>query len=88
MICFLCHVPQIDPRLHEINKKGVKSCRHPDVIGPTAFGIFLREDLKEKAEEHFGVTWSSFKGFAEWLSARPVQGHKSNITAIFLWYCK
>jgi hypothetical protein len=82
-ICYMCHVPQKDDRLHR--QFGSKNaCDFPDVVALTAFGVFNHH--RSKAEKAFGMTWRDAKVYVSWLNAKPIKGHESNITAVLLWY--
>jgi len=85
-ICYICHVPQKNERLHRpFASKPGDACDFPDVVAMTAYGIYHHYPLG-LASEHFGVTWNNLESYTDWLKGRPVPGHESNITAILLWY--
>jgi superfamily II DNA helicase RecQ len=81
-ICFKCHVPQMQDRLH--GTYGAVPCEFPDVIAPTAFAIFSRH--AQEAAAQFGVPLSTLPQFTSWLNSKPPQGSQSNMTDLFLWY--
>lgn len=85
-VCFHCHIPQCDDLLHEEFTPGAKNCTNPDVVGPVAFAVYCLPNLKSGAEEALGTKWKSIDGYLKWLNASPVTGHKTNMTAVFLWY--
>lgn len=85
-VCFICHVPQCDDKLHDTFTPDASNCRSPDVIAPLAFGIFCKPELKHAAQEKFRVQWPTLASYARWLCGTPVPNHKTNTTAIFLWY--
>ncbi|KDQ05748.1 hypothetical protein BOTBODRAFT_182260 [Botryobasidium botryosum FD-172 SS1] len=85
-ICFKCHVPQSHDALHPTFAKGISSCEFPNLIGPLAFLLYDSAVWRGKAEQHFGLQWETLTIFINWIKDRPVQGHESNITALFLWY--
>ena len=86
-ICYFCHVPQMNERLHpQFSSKAGEACEFPDVVAMTAFGVY--KYLKSKAEAGLGTSWNSLEAYTRWLSAKPITGHESNITAVLLWYHK
>jgi hypothetical protein len=85
-ICFFCHIPQCDDKLHDTFKHNASSCCYPDVVSPVAFAIFCKPDLKLEAQNRFEMEWPTLGSYAKWLCGPPIKGHKTNMTAIFLWY--
>jgi hypothetical protein len=85
-VCFFCHIPQCDDALHDTFQSGAQGCEHPDLLGGLAYGIFHHKKWCGKAEKHFGGTWNSEVCFIKWLNAIPIKGHKTNMTALFLWF--
>lgn len=85
-ICYFCHVPQGDgDRLHpQFGNRD--SCQYPDLIAPLVFGIFIDLELRREMEVFFDKTFESTDSFVTWLNDLPVDGHRSNLTAVFLWY--
>ena len=82
-ICYLCHVPQCHDLLHR-TFGGIGSCEYPDVIAGFVYATFLNPTIKAEAEEYWMVKWGSTSDFITWLNGKPVRGHQSNLTAIFL----
>ena len=37
-------------------------------------------------EIEFGMRWGSLKEFMIWINGRVVEGHSSNIVAVFIWW--
>jgi len=62
------------------------ACQYPDLIAPLVFGIFTDIELRREMEAFFEKTFESTDSFVTWLNSRPVSGHKSNLSAVFLWY--
>ena len=85
-VCYFCHVPQCHDLLHDTFQSSAMSCQHPDIVLGVAYGVFHHQTLHSKAEEHFSQQWSSEDQFVQWLNKAPVTGHKTNVTALFLWY--
>lgn len=85
-VCYFCHVPQCHDLLHETFMSSAGSCKHPDVVGGVAYGLFHHTTLHSDAEEHFSQHWATEDQFVQWLNKAPVTGHKTNMTALFLWY--
>ncbi|KIM35204.1 hypothetical protein M413DRAFT_32670 [Hebeloma cylindrosporum] len=72
-------------RLHpQFGKKDC--CRYPDLIAPLVFGIFLDPAIRPHMEAHIGQTFENMNTFIDWLNSSPIPGHKSHLTAVFLWY--
>lgn len=85
-ICFFCHVPQGEgDKLHP-QFGGKNACEYPDLVAPLVFGIFHHPDIRGEMELYFGQVFQSTDAFVDWLNSSPVAGHKSNLTAVFLWY--
>lgn len=84
-VCWKCHIPQIGDELHATFGSG--PCEHQDVVGPIAYGILNTLPLRLEAEAHFQVTWEDLDDFVQWLNGAPVAGHRTNMSALFLWYC-
>jgi superfamily II DNA helicase RecQ len=82
-ICYLCHVPQCHDLLHR-TFGGVGSCEYPDVIAGFVYATFLNTTIRKETELYWKVEWNSTSDFIKWLNGKPVAGHKSNLTAIFL----
>jgi superfamily II DNA helicase RecQ len=85
-ICYMCHVPQTDDRLHRTFETGGRACDHPDVIAPVAYGIFHNNQVRVAAEQYFGQRWTDLNWFMRWINSKPAQGHPSNLMALFWWY--
>ena len=85
-ICFFCHVPNgnqdsLHPAFGNRN-----DCDYPDLIAPLVFGLFMDRDIRKEMETYFKNSFDSMDEFVQWLNSYPVPGHKSNLTAVFLWY--
>lgn len=87
-ICYRCHVPQCDGKLHPTFTKGGYTCQFPDILAPMAYGIYNLDHLNSKAALHFKKQWNSLEEFVSWINDRPAVGEQSNITALALWYHK
>jgi superfamily II DNA helicase RecQ len=85
-ICYRCHVPQTDNRLHRTFEKGGGGCDHPDIVAPVAYAIFLDNHMREAAERYFDQKWTGLDRFSKWMNGKPPQDHKSNLTALLWWY--
>ncbi|OBZ66042.1 ATP-dependent DNA helicase tlh2 [Grifola frondosa] len=86
-ICWKCHIPQIEDRLHPQFEAGqLSTCKYKDIMAPLALGIYLSDTLRSMAESKFDRSWKSEMIFATWLMEKPVSGHPSNLAALFLWY--
>ena len=86
-MCYRCHVPQCDDKLHGTFVKGSsQGCLYPDIIAPVAYAIFRENTLLTAACAYFKQTWSNSEDLMNWLNGKPIEGEKSNLTALFLWY--
>jgi superfamily II DNA helicase RecQ len=85
--CFFCHIPQADERLHKTFTGRPSDCEYPDIVAPVAFAIFGNIKIREAAQAKFGVSWQTMDEFVAWLNGPTVEGARSNITALFMWYC-
>ncbi|CAA7268913.1 unnamed protein product [Cyclocybe aegerita] len=84
-VCFTCHVPQCNDRLHKPFRSVEGSeCEWPDILCPTAYGIFRSSNLRVDAEIYFDVEWETRRDFTAWLSGKPVPGQETNMSALFL----
>ncbi|KAI6139187.1 hypothetical protein BKA82DRAFT_4365200 [Pisolithus tinctorius] len=88
-ICYMCHVPQVNDKVHPQFKKaekGNKDCKFADVVAPAAYGIYQNEELRREAEKKFGESWGEGGVYVKWLMGRPRQGHHSNLIDLMMWY--
>jgi hypothetical protein len=85
-ICYFCHVPQLDSRLHGDFVANGSGCIHSDIIIPTIIGVYYQ--WRGHAESNFGVQWESLNTFRDWLLEKPIVGYPSNIVALFIWFVK
>lgn len=85
-LCFFCHVPQLDPRLHGDFVPGGKNCIFPDVIIPTIIGVYYTQ-WRQHAQRALGVEWNTLDQFLLWLIGKPAMGSPSNVVALFIWFC-
>ena len=86
-ICWKCHVPTCEGKLHAplITRKA--NCNWPDIVIPIAFGIFSNDGLNARAGKVFKVDWKKdLEVFAAWLSKRPATGRLSNGMDLLLWF--
>jgi hypothetical protein len=84
-ICYHCHIPICHNLLHP-PYGGQQNCAHPDVVMHVGWAVFHGKASLPKMQAHFGQMFSTFDAFIGWLNGPPVAGHKSNLTAVFLWY--
>ncbi|KAF8875528.1 hypothetical protein BD779DRAFT_1678226 [Infundibulicybe gibba] len=84
-ICYTCHIPQCSDWLHSQFQQG-KPCEYADVLAPIGFAIFHQKHLCIAASKHFNTRWGTMAEYLDWINARPEVGHKSNLSALFLWY--
>jgi hypothetical protein len=85
-ICFYCHVPQCNDNLHPTFSSLPDACEYPDAITGIGYGIYNIGPWRGHAEHHFKMKWPTECHFLAWLNGKPIPGHKSNLSALFLWY--
>lgn len=86
-LCYFCHVPQCDDKLHGPFVRGTsKGCFYPDIIAPVVYAILHNSTLVKGAQTHFKQNWENRTQQIDWLCGLPIEGEKSNISALFLWY--
>jgi hypothetical protein len=84
-ICYHCHIPICHNMLHP-PYGGQQDCTHPDVVMYVAWAVFHGKGSQPKLESRFGRTFPTIEAYIAWLNGPPIAGHKSNLTAVFLWY--
>ncbi|KAF9461605.1 hypothetical protein BDZ94DRAFT_1371120 [Collybia nuda] len=77
---YVCH-----DALHDTFESGANSCTFPDLVAPIGFAVFCNTTVREAAQEQFGKRWIDLRAHEVWLNGAPVAGHKSNLSAVFLW---
>jgi hypothetical protein len=85
-ICYHCHIPQTNDRLHPTFQKGTRACEYRDAVTGVVFAIVRDESLRSDAQSNFNAVWNTEKDLMDWLAGPPAKGHKTNLTALFLWY--
>lgn len=85
-ICYHCHIPQSNDRLHPTFHQDRNTCEYPDTVSGVGFAILRDGDLREEAGDYYKVRWETESDFTDWLASSPVEGHKTNLTALFLWF--
>jgi hypothetical protein len=84
-ICWLCHVPQCNDRLHVTFTRGSSAaCEHPDVIVPVVHALLQSTERRERAIKGLGQAWMDDMQLMEWINGKPLVNHESNLTALFL----
>ncbi len=86
-VCYLCHVPQCNDKLHRMFKDK-NNCDYPDIIAPISFCIFEQKDLKNQGEKYFKVKWNVMQDYLDWINGPVIEGAQTNLSEIFLWYVK
>jgi superfamily II DNA helicase RecQ len=85
-ICWFCHVPQYHGELHApFSKDTANVCQFGDIIAPIGYLVFTSEKLLKAAAQFFGGKWVDKEGLMAWINDKPIQGHESNLAALFLW---
>ncbi len=86
-ICWYCHVPQCDDQLHRTFIKGSQDvCEFPDIVVPVVYAMLVKLNLMTSAAKAFDQKWENIKDVMSWINSDPIPHHKSNLTAIFLWF--
>lgn len=87
-ICFKCHVPQLNDKLHPtfLSKADKKNCIFPDLLAPLAYAVFITPALADAAAAYFATQWHDIAQFLTWLLSPPVTPHASNIVALYMWW--
>ena len=85
-ICYFCHVPQGHGDILHPPFRDRGACKYPDLIAPLVFAMYIDKDIHGKMEEHFNKKFATMTDFTSWLVSSPIPRHKSNLTAVFLWY--
>jgi hypothetical protein len=87
-LCWRCHVPQLSADLHEQNLPGQPpTCQHSDVLGPFFVGLWIRKDLRARAEKESGVGWAEPTSYKKWLLCKPEKSeNQTNLVALFMWW--
>lgn len=92
VVCYFCHLPQVDDSIHNTILAKAAGCvsDRKDLLAPMAYGIFHIPHLKKAAEKKFFQVgrWSTLLEYAQWLTAAPQGEHRTNLSALFLWYCE
>jgi hypothetical protein len=85
-ICFYCHIPQINDRLHQTFELKGNSCEFPDTIAAVAMHVLYDKHVRKEACAYFACKWSDDKDYVVWLNGPPSEGHYSRISEVFLWF--
>ena len=85
-ICYRCHIPLLNNKLHPPVQFPRVSCTFMDVLPAVALLTYFQEHLKKEASEFFGCNWTTEQEFLNWLNGEAPVGHYSSITMLFLWY--
>jgi hypothetical protein len=84
-ICFYCNIPICHNLLHP--PYGTKqSCIYPSVVLCVAWAVFNGKGSHTQLETRFNQRFPSMNTYVAWLNSQPIPGHKSNLTAVFLWF--
>ena len=89
-VCYKCHIPQGDgDALHPTFSTQAVDCDYRDMLLPLVFAILTQPHLRDRAQTQFpDADLSTLKSAALWFNAKPVLGHVTNLSALFLWYCE
>jgi hypothetical protein len=89
-VCYHCHVPQGEQdALHPMFSKDDQQCEFRDIIAPVVFALILHTDEGVALRKAFPtLDPSSLAAALVWINSETVEGHFSNLTALFLWFCQ
>jgi hypothetical protein len=63
-------------------------CEFRDVIAPLVYGLLTCADAQTSLQSAFpGINISTPAAALAWINSNVTQGHLSNLSALFLWYC-
>jgi len=85
-VCFRCHIPQVNDRLHSSFESKGDTCMFPDTLAATAMQVLYNKNIRQEACEHFKCQWPDAKAYVEWLNGPPSAGHYSRTSELFLWF--
>jgi hypothetical protein len=85
-ICFRCHTPQVNDRLHATFDPKGTTCKFPDTIVAVAVQVLFNKNTKTEACDYFACHWPDVKAYLAWLNGPPSEGHYSRISELFLWF--
>jgi hypothetical protein len=88
-VCYQCHVPQgKDDVLHPTFTRNATECEFRDVVAPVVFGLLKRPDILEQLRKAFpGLDTSTPMSALAWINSKEIEGHLTNLTALFYWFC-
>jgi hypothetical protein len=87
-VCYRCHVPQASKSLHKTFVPDDSACEYPGIVAPLGYGVWHSEKLRTRAQARFGVVWKDAAEYLNWMNGPIIDGHLSNLSAIFLWYAQ
>jgi len=82
-ICYHCHIPICHNLLHDPIGS---TCHHLDTVDCIAWAVYQGARTRPMLEKNFAMTFDSVDSYIAWLNGSPIRGHKSNLSAVFLWY--
>jgi len=87
-MCYVCHVPQMNDRMHGTFTGRPKDCQYKDILVPVAYSVYHRGGQKALMEEHYDTKWPTLEIFREWMNKAPSGGDLSHLSGFFLTYHK
>ena len=85
-VCFRCHTPQVNDRLHATFDPKGTTCPYPDTLVAVAVQVLFNQDTKREACDYFTCNWPDVKEYLAWLNGPPSDGHYSRLSELFLWF--
>lgn len=87
-LCYFCHIPYFNDRLHKASAQGQKGCvpAHKDMVAPVVYWAYFTPAVRDQMQHKFGQVWATDKELAQWLT-RKDHGPDSftNMMLAFLW---
>ena len=85
-VCWFCHIPQCHEQLHPPFQPNATDCEYEDIIAPIGYALYSSLALRLLMQERMHTTWDTVAVYIKWLNGPPVQGHETNLSALFLDY--
>lgn len=85
VICFKCHIPTCHDLLH-MPLYYKQDCPNPHTVTGVCWVVFFGTSSRPLMESHFNHSFPTLDAYIAWLNGPVIPGHKSNLTAVFLWY--
>lgn len=87
-ICYRCHIPQINDRLHETFESKGGTCTFTDMLPGVAMRVLFDTPTGKEGCDYFACEWPDAKAYVDWLNGPPSVGHYSRLSELFLWFAE